>query len=759
MGRRRRQQQKHKHVKLWSNIARLFQISELPLLLIAIASVPRLLSLIGMSNSPIFNFPVIDSRIYYQRAIEIVSGDWMGDSTFWQAPLYSYFLGLIYWIFGIKIIIARIIGLILGAVNCYLIFFLAEKTIGRRIAWLAYAISVLYGPFIFFESELLAPALLDFLVLLSLSFMNAYQRSPKTYKIILVGLFLGLAQIAHGLIIVFLPFLYGWLDYVCRKKGEKFTVTIKNFGFLLIGFLPVILLTTIHNYALDDEFVAVSSNFGANFYLGNHPDYDSTTTIRPGLEWEEFIGEASVNGFQTPAQSSDFFASRALRNVTGDIPAFLGLLMKKVYLLLSGEEIKRNLDIYYFKKYSYLLNVLIWTWFLAFPSGLIIPLALCGILLAFLNKGFARDRFDVWLLLLFLISQAVAILLFFVSTRYRLVMMPIAIIFAAGSLWQLYDWIKEKNWRSFTVYGLIFLIFLCFCNIPRIKPKPRDKAENLFYEAQALAASGDYQSAIDKYTSALKFEPYFMMARYNQALAYYHIGKKQLAEAILDKIIEKTPNSFVTHLVIGSAYLDFGQNEKAENLFERVLELNPNSAEAYINLGHIFRIRKDYDKAMEYFQKALKINPRAYKAYNQIGALYFGQNKLSDAEKNFTIAYDINRSYISAINNLATVYAPTGRIEKAEKILKRALILAPDDPDVLLNYGAVMMQEGKVDKALEYFDHAAEVAPDKPEAHHLRGLALMKLHRRAEAIDAFKDALKANPEFEPSRKALKEMGP
>ena len=758
MGRRKRQQQKKKHAKLWSNIADIFQISKLPLILIVIASVPRLLSLIGMSHSPIFNFPVIDSQIYHQRAIEIVSGDLMGDSTFWQAPFYSYFLGLIYWIFGIKIIVARIVGLILGAVNCFLIFNLADKTVGRRIAWLAYGISVLYGPFIFFESELLAPALLNFLVLLSLSFMNAYQSSPKTYKIILVGLFLGLAQITHGLIVVFLPFLYGWLDYVCRKKGVKFTATLKNFGFLLIGFLPVILLTAIHNYALDDEFVAVSSNFGANFYLGNHPDYDSTTTIRPGLEWDEFIGEASVNGFQTPAQSSEFFASRALHNITSDIPGFLGLLAKKFYLLLSGEEIKRNFDIYFFKKYSYLLNVLIWKWFLAFPSGLIIPLALCGILLVIFNKGFARNRFDVWLLLLFLISQAVAILLFFVSTRYRLVMMPVAIIFAAGALWQLYDWMKGKNWRSFITYGLIFLIFLCFCNIPRIKPKPRDKAENLFYEAQAEAASGDYQSAIDKYTSALQFEPYFMMARYNQALAYYRTGKKQLAEAILDKIIEKTPNSFVTHLVVGSAYLDFDQTEKAEKLFERVLELNPYSVEACINLGHIFRIRKDDDRAMEYFQKAITINPRAYKAYNQIGALYFGQNKLSEAEQYFVKAYGINRSYISAINNLATVYAPTGRVGKAEKILKRALILAPDDPDVLLNYGAVMMQEGKVNKALEYFDHAAEVAPDKPEAHHCRGLALMKLHKRAEAIDAFKYALKVNPQFEPSRNALKDMG-
>jgi tetratricopeptide (TPR) repeat protein/4-amino-4-deoxy-L-arabinose transferase-like glycosyltransferase len=739
-------------------VGRFFRPARLPLLLIVAALVPRLLSLVGMETSPLFNFPVIDSQFYHQRAVEIISGDFMGSSTFWQAPLYSYFLAVIYWIFGVKIIIARIIGLLLGAISCYLIFSLAEKIVGRKIAWLAYAISVLYGPFIFFDAELLAPALLNFLVLLALNIMSAYQTKPKTYKIFLVGLFLGLAQITHGLIIVFLPFLYGWMDYISRRRGEKIAITLKNFGVMLIGFLFAILLTTLHNYEVDNEFVPVSSNFGANFYLGNHPNYDSTTTIRPGMEWDEFIGEAAINGFQTPAQSSEFFTSRALHNITSDIPGYFGLLAKKFYLLLSGEEIKRNLDIYYFKHYSYLTNILIWKWFLKFPSGLVIPLALCGILIAFLNIGFARDKFDVWLILLFLISQTIAILLFFVSTRYRLVLMPFAIILAAGALWQLYYWIKEKKQRHTIIFGSVFVIFLIFCNIPRMETTPRDKAEDFFYEGQALADSGDYKAAIEKYKAAVGQEPYFMMARFDQAMAESHLGQTQLAQAILDKIVEKTPNSFVTHLIIGSAFLDFGQDGKAEKLFERVLQLNPNSVEAYINLGHIYRIRKNYDRALEYLNKALVLNPRAYKAYNQIGAVYFEQKKMATAEKYFLKAYDINKSYIAAINNLATVYVPTGQVDKAEAVLRRALILAPDDPDVLLNYGAVMMQEGKMQEALHYFDRAAELAPYKPEAQHLRGLVFMKMHQRREAIAAFKAALKANPKFEPSRKALKELG-
>jgi len=755
MGRRKNLQQTG---KIWSWSGNFLNNAGFPFFLIVIALIPRLFSLFGMSQSPIFSFPVIDSQIYHQKAIEIVSGDLMGSNTFWQAPLYSYFLGLIYSVFGIKVIIARIIGLILGAISCYLVFSLAEKTIGRTIAWIAFAISALYGPFIFFESELLASALLNFLVLLSLIVMTKYQQSPGKFKVIAVGLLLGLAQITHGLIIVFLPFVYGWLDYISRRQGEKLIRTFKNFGLLLVGFFPVILLTTIHNYAVDKEVVAVSSNFGANFYLGNHPSYDSTTTIRPGLEWDEFIGEASVNGFQTPEQASDFFASRAVRNITSDLPGFMGLLAKKFYLLLSGEEIKRNLDIYYFKTYSYLLNILIWKSVLYFPSGLILPLSLCGILLAFFNKGFARGRFDIWLLLLFIISQVIAILLFFVSTRYRLVIMPVAIIFAAGAIWQLYYWIKEKNQSQVILYGSIFVVLLIFCNIPRIESTPRDEAENYFYEAQALAASHDYKAAIDRYSAAIELDPYFMMARYDQAIVQYRIGQTQLALKVLDRIVELNPNSFVIHLIVGSTLLDAGRTEKARELFERVLELNPNSVEAYINLGHIYRIQKEYDRAMEYLRRATELNPRAYKAYNQIGAVYFDQKKMQEAEKYFTKAYEINRSYISVMNNLATVYAPTGRMDKAEKILKRAKVLAPDDPDVLINYGTVIMQGEEFEEALDCFDYASEIAPRRPEIQHLRGLVFLRLHKRAEAIDAFKTALKINPKFEPAGQVLKELG-
>ena len=69
------------------------------------------------------------------------------------------------------------------------------------------------------------------------------------------------------------------------------------------------------------------------------------------------------------------------------------LLGHKAFLLVRGEEIKRNQDVYFARTYSWLLGVLLWKiCHFAFPFGLLGPLAAVGLVLAWRHRppsGFA----------------------------------------------------------------------------------------------------------------------------------------------------------------------------------------------------------------------------------------------------------------------------------------------------------------------------------------------------------------------------------
>ncbi len=727
--------------------------------MIAIALLPRLLVLFELTDSPLFYYPAIDSETYHKMAMKIAAGDLVGRTAFWQAPLYPYFLGLIYSVFGVNILAAKIIQMLMGALNCYLIFAVAVRVFNRKTAWLAYAVVVLYGPFIFFSVELMAPVLLNLILLSTLLVLLSYGNRPRATKALASGALLGLAQIGHGLTIAFLPMAIGWLVLVHRRKMQGLSISAKAAGYMLLGFLPLIMLTAVRNYAVDREVVLVSANFGANFYLGNHPNYDSTTAIRPGLEWDEFIQEAATKGHKTPAQSSAYFTDKALRNIADSPSAFLGLLTKKTWLLLSGEEIKRNLDIYHFRGYSMLLKALIWRTGIAFPSGLILPLALTWMLCFFMKRDSNGDRERKWLLVLFVISQAAAMLIFFISTRYRLPMMPTAIVFAAAMTLQLIDMIRRSRVAAALPSLLILFALLFLCNIPRSKADSRGIAENAFYEGLAYSKAGNCPTAIGKYEAALSSTPDYPMAEYNLALCYDQIGKPEQAREIFERIVARHPESFVTKLVVGNAQLNRNNLNEAEKLFKEVLDINPNSVEALANLGHIYRLQKDSTRALAVLRSSLVKDPRAYKAHNQIGAVYmqFGQPRL--AEAGFLRAYELNRCYPSALNNLATICNMTNRTREARKYLDKALKLEPDNVTTLLNLGALELKQVKPDEALRLFDRAVTVSPNMPQAHHYRGIALLSLRRTADARKSFKQALKIDPGFEPSRKELQKISP
>src|SRR5262245_29017530 len=70
------------------------------LVLFGLAFAVRIVVLIQLASTPYFQVGNIDSTAYDQWADRLVGGDWLPHGTFYQSPLYAYFLAVLRMIFG-----------------------------------------------------------------------------------------------------------------------------------------------------------------------------------------------------------------------------------------------------------------------------------------------------------------------------------------------------------------------------------------------------------------------------------------------------------------------------------------------------------------------------------------------------------------------------------------------------------------------------------------------------------------------------------
>ena len=91
------------------------------ILILVVAFVMRAVYLWQVRQTPEFALLVGDAVTYDAWASRIANGDWLGEGVFYQAPLYPYFLGILYTVFGRDLWAVRLVQIILGAGSCVLL--------------------------------------------------------------------------------------------------------------------------------------------------------------------------------------------------------------------------------------------------------------------------------------------------------------------------------------------------------------------------------------------------------------------------------------------------------------------------------------------------------------------------------------------------------------------------------------------------------------------------------------------------------------
>ena len=105
------------------------------LIISAVAFVLRLVHLLQLRhNDPLFLSPQMDSLYHHEWALAIAAGREFIADAFFRAPLYPYFLGLLYKLFGANLMVVRIIQSLIGSASCGLVYLLARQLLKPQAA-------------------------------------------------------------------------------------------------------------------------------------------------------------------------------------------------------------------------------------------------------------------------------------------------------------------------------------------------------------------------------------------------------------------------------------------------------------------------------------------------------------------------------------------------------------------------------------------------------------------------------------------------
>ncbi|MFH0775961.1 MAG: glycosyltransferase family 39 protein [bacterium] len=405
--------------------------------LLVLALILRLIYLAHLKvNDPSFYLPPdgTDMLTYHNYAKQILSGTF-GKEPYYYGPLYSYFLALVYKIFGIDPYIARLIQMLLGVATSFLIYLIAKKVFNKAVALISISISIFYGMFYIHEGVLLMESLVTFLNTLSIFLLLRTEDNPSYKNIALSGIAIGLSALARANILLFVPLILIWL-----LIPHPFSlIPLKKFAFLCLVIALIISPATIRNYLTSGRFVLISTNGPVSLWIGNNPYAEGWFAYPP----PEYSNEMSRKAIE---KGDKAYTEEVLRFAKEYPGQFFGLLFNKFLLFWDRGEIENNISYTFQKGYSFLFK---------FPLilGFVIlsPLALLGILLSLRKQR-------CLLLQLAVFSFMIAIVLIFITARYRISILPLLIVFASFAIYWWYEKLRKK--RFGTILLSISLLFL-----------------------------------------------------------------------------------------------------------------------------------------------------------------------------------------------------------------------------------------------------------------------------------------------------------
>lgn len=413
-------------------------------LLLRLGVSAELAAINGGNNSVFSPSKLSDLATYMQLARDMAAFQYSRE-FYYQPFYYAVFLPVLYLVSGASIWFVIAVQSLLGAGCCWFAGLSAARLFGRNAGYAAAVLTAISTPLLlytpFHQNETLQSFNLTLLFYLVLRAMEWKQLRFW----ITAGIMTGIAILTRGNIWILVPgiVLLGVLAGRRRAvSGRRIAAGLGVFAGLLIA---VQLPFAIHNTRVTGRLSGPSTAADAVLGLGNSQEAPPGGR-EPGLPagpmeypeaWHRMM-ELSRSGVPVAEQMFDWMCREPA--------AFFELQFRKLLLFWDYREIPNNVSLYGEGEASRILQVLVFG-----RSGLLLALALAGIVVL-LPRLRLRDSLPVWLLLYFIAAYWGATALFYILSRFRAPILPLAAV-AGGAFagWMIRRWKSAPQARKQTL--------------------------------------------------------------------------------------------------------------------------------------------------------------------------------------------------------------------------------------------------------------------------------------------------------------------
>jgi 4-amino-4-deoxy-L-arabinose transferase-like glycosyltransferase len=348
--------------------------------------------------------------------------------TAYRTPGTSLLWAGLFKLFGHRFDVVRLAHCLLGAASCLLVFAVAEKWFGRRVAWWSAAIWAVYPTSLMFSADLLSEALAAFLFLAYLAACATWAARPRWAGALGAGAALGLCLLAHPSKIVMVPLALVWAVGQWRRQPSRMVQAIA----IPLVALAVVAPWTIRNYVVFKKFIPLSTMGGSSLLQGNNDVVASDPALRGYCVWDTQIpGCAELLRAPDDEVQRDRVAQRlAVEWIKGH---------PETWLLLAQAKVRRGFtpflqqgNVYYRLAYA-----AVW--------GSILLLLMIGFVPSLVSS--LRQGSPSWLIHLGILHFVVLTVVFFGFARYRFSIEPLCIMIAVWTVDVIWQWRRGSDGR------------------------------------------------------------------------------------------------------------------------------------------------------------------------------------------------------------------------------------------------------------------------------------------------------------------------
>lgn len=640
------------------------------LVIAGVAFVLRFIHILQLRhNDPLFLSPQMDALYHHQWALAIAAGRQFIADAYFRAPLYPYFLGLLYKVFGVNFLFGRIIQALIGGAGCGLVYLLAKQLWQPQAAShkpqaaprsgfhsslftlhssdavprLAGLVMAAYPLAIWYDSELLLEGLLTFVVLLGFVLLLRSRDTDRQWW--LPGLVFGLAALIRPNVLAFVAVLPVWLVLERGRTGPTRQTVLTRVALVWIAAAVVVLPVTIRNYVVSRQFVPIAWQAGTNFVIGNNPQSDGVSAIVPGTRgswWGGFddvkrLAEEAVGRSLKGAEIDRFWMNKGLEFWRKEPGKALSLLLRKTFLWFAGFEVGNETDLYAVKRHSFINYLFFNSRFLKFPFGILLPLALAGV---WLLRREWRRFLPVYL---FIGAYSLSFIFFFVTSRYRVPMVPLVAILGSMGLMGL---MRRMPGRGIAAIIAVASFFLLNANVG-VAGRVSSPDQSRFAVALGLHQQKRDAEALRELKMALKYDSATNVLSF-EATLLQRMGDIVGAERSARAATRLHPNDADAWGTLGYVFATTNRLDSAAHYYDVALQVSPYSLQAWVNRGNVALNTRRFAEARHYYEGALKVRPTHAEAIFYVGMCDYYEGKLAEARARWQQALKLDPSLVRA---------------------------------------------------------------------------------------------------------------